>query len=186
MNDFIIAQIFGILGMLMNVISYQGKKQKHIFIMQFFGSLLFAINMYMLQAYTGAILNTIGIIRAITYVNKNKIKSIKIVNAIFIVIYLLSYLATFVLFDKAVTLANLLLEILPVVAMIATTISFSLPTSASIRKFAFISSPAWLIYNCFNLAIGGIICEIFSLISIVTAMIRLDMRKDDGHDNTNA
>lgn len=171
---YIIAQIIGILGMTMNIVSYQAKKQRNIILIQFFGCLLFAVNMFMLGAYTGAFLNAVGVLRAVIYSNKEKIKSIKIFNYIFIFIYIISYFLTFTLLNKPFTLLNALIEILPVIAMVATTISFSMKSAGSVRKFAFISSPSWLIYNCFNFAIGGILCEVFSLISVILAMIRLD------------
>lgn len=176
MNIYIIAQIIGILGMVMNIISYQAKKQKNIIIIQFFGSVFFAINMFMIKAYTGAFLNAVGILRAITYANKDKFKNIKPVNTAFITVYLISYIFTFAVFDKPVTVLNLIIELLPVIAMIATTISFSMKTAGNVRRFAFISSPSWLIYNCVNFALGGILCEVFSIISVIIASIRLDKK----------
>ncbi len=171
-------QAIGVLGMAMNVISYQAKTQKNILAMQFFGSLFFAINMFLLGAYTGAVLNLVGVVRALIYANKEKIKNIKIVNAIFIIVYLLSYAATFTIFKKPITFYYLAIESLPVFAMIMATISFSKKSAASVRKFAFFCSPAWLIYNCFNIAIGGILCEIFALVSVILAVIRLDKKGD--------
>lgn len=177
----IVAQIIGILGMTMNIISFQAKEQKRIITIQLFGAMFFAVNMAMLQAYTGAILNLVGIVRAITYMNKDKIKNIKAVNIAFFAVYALSYIATFTVFNKEVSVFNCIIELLPVIGMVATTISFSMQTSASVRKMAFISSPAWLIYNCVNRAVGGALCEIFSLISVITAVIRLDIKKEDTH-----
>ena len=174
---YIVAQAIGILGMAMNIVSYQAKKQRNIILIQFFGSLFFAVNMFMLGAYTGAFLNAVGVLRAATYSNKEKIKNIKLFNFLFIFIYLISYLLTFTLLNKPFTLLNALIEILPVIAMIATTISFAMNSAGSVRKFAFISSPSWLVYNCVNFAVGGILCEAFSLISVILAMIRLDKEK---------
>lgn len=155
-----------------------GKKAKNIILIQFFGSLFFAINMFMLGAYTGAFLNAVGVLRSLTYANKEKIKNLNIFNVIFILIYLASYGLTFLVLKKPFTLLNALIEILPVLAMIATTVSFSMKSAGSVRKFAFISSPSWLIYNCVNFAIGGILCEVFSLISVILAMVRLDKKGD--------
>lgn len=174
---FITAQIFGVLGMSANILSYQAKQQRNIILIQFFGSLFFTVNMFMLSAYTGALLNLIGVIRAFTYANKNKIKNLVPINAFFIITYILSYILTFTLFGKSVSAFNLIIEVLPVIAMVATTISFAKESAKDIRKFVFISSPSWLIYNCFNLAIGGILCEIFTLISTVIGIIRFDKKQ---------
>ena len=172
----IIAQGIGILGMVMNILSYQAKKQKNIIVIQFFGCLFFAINFFMLEAFTGAILNAIGVIRAVIYINKDKIKFMKLVNYFFIIIYVLSYFATFLVFKKEITVLNLIIEVLPVIAMIASTIAFAMNSAKSVRRFAFISSPSWLVYNCVNLAVGAIVCEIFTLISVILAVIRLDIK----------
>lgn len=179
----IIAQGFGILGMVLNISSYQAKKQKTLILIQFFGCLFFTINFFMLQAYTGAILNAIGVVRAVVYTNKEKIKNLKVVSAIFMVVYVLSYFATFFVFGKPVTILNIIIEILPVIAMIAATISFSMKTASSVRKFAFITSPSWLIYNCVNVAIGGILCEAIGLLSVIIGVIRLDIKGDKNEDS---
>lgn len=173
----VIIQAFGILGMVMNVVSYQAKKQKNIILIQMFGSLLFVINMFLLNAIMGGLLNLIGVVRAIVYYNKHKVKNIKMCNAIFIFLYILSYFATFFVFHKELTAFNLIAEILPLIAMITVTISFSKNSAEDIRYMTFISSPLWLIYNCLNFSIGGILCELFSLTSVVTATIRLKKTK---------
>ena len=186
MNNFIIAQIFGILGMTMNVLSYQARKQKHVILVQLFGSLFFVFNMFLLGAIMGGLLNLIGFFRAIVYANKERIKHLKRCNTVFITLYIISYMSVFLIFQKAITVWNVVIEILPLIAMIATTIAFSKTSAASIRRLALVSSPSWLIYNCFNLSIGGIICEICSLISVFTAMLRLDVKRGHTDENTNA
>lgn len=174
---FWIAQILGILGMAMNVLSYQWKEKKALITVQLFGSLFFAVNMFMLNAVMGGMLNTIGIVRALIYSNGDKFKDVKKFNIIFFVLYLLSYVAIFTIFNKEATAFNLIVEILPLIAMLATTVSFSMKKASSIRRLTLISSPSWLIYNCLNLSVGGILCEVFSLVSVFIGMLRFDMKK---------
>jgi hypothetical protein len=175
----VLIQALSILGMTMNILSYQGKQPKTVIWIQFFGSLFFAVHFFLLNAITGAMLNLIGVLRAVIYANKEKLRYVRLLNVLFIAVYLLTYVATFTVFEKAPTLFNFVVEILPVVAMIATTISFSKTSAATIRKFAFISSPSWLIYNCVNVSVGGILCESFALISVILAMIRLDRKSGE-------
>ena len=175
--DFFIAQAFGIIAMIMNVASYQAKKQKNVIIMQFFGSLFFTINMIMLSATMGAILNVIGVARALVYANKDKIRGIKAFNYIFISLYVLSYIATFTLFGVEPSAKNLIFEFLPVIGMTATNIGFSLKSAADIRKVMLVSSPMWLIYHSVSLSLGGAICEIFSLVSVFIGMLRYDIKR---------
>ena len=36
----------------------------------------------------------------------------------------------------------------------------------------FIVSPSWIIHNIFNFSLGGILCEVFTMISVVISFIR--------------
>lgn len=172
----IIAQGFGIAGMTFNILSYQMKKQRNVILMQMFGGLLFAINMFMISAFIGGILNVVAVIRAIVFANKQRIRNIKLCTVMFIVSYALSYILVFTVFGKAINTANLITELLPIIGMTALSIGFAKNNASDIRKYGLISSPSWLIYNCINLSIGGIICETMSLISILTAYLRYDKK----------
>ena len=175
--QFIIAQIFGIVGMALNAVSYQAKKQRTIILFQLVGGAFFVVNMFMLRAYMGALLNVIGVVREVVYANKDKIKNIRLCAGLFIGAFVLSYIGVFTLFGKEVTALNLLVELLPMLAMTAMTVAFSLPSAQTVRGFALFSSPCWLIYNVINLSVGGILCESFSIVSAITAMIRTSRAK---------
>lgn len=176
----IIAQTVGIVAMALNILSYQMKKQKSIIVMQFFGAALFTVNMFMIGAIVGGFLNAVGAVRALIYSNKQKFRADKFIWVLgFGVLYLVSYALTFLVFDKEPTKLNLIIEFLPIIGMFATGIGFYLKEARSVRRAGLVSSPSWLVYNIFNFAIGGIICEILALISIITAMYRLDKKKDD-------
>ena len=172
------AQALGILGMAMNVISYQAKKQKGIIAFQFFGSLLFAINMFMLEKPMGGLINVVGIARALVYMNKDKIKHINLWTSVLFALYIASYVATFAVLRTEPTTRNLLVELLPLIGMMATNIGFIMKNPKNVRCSVFVSAPAWLLYNCFGEpAIGGILCECFGIASAVTALIRHDLKK---------
>ena len=179
MNTFaLIAQIVGIFAMTFNILSYQQKTQKGAIAFQLGGSTLFAINYLMLGAVVGGILNAVGIIRALVFLNREKLKATHPAwLAGFITVYLLSYGLTFTVFGKEPTLFNLIIEFLPVIGMTATTISFRLSDAKSIRRFGLISSPSWLVYNIVSFSVGAIICEVLSLGSIFIGMFRHDRKK---------
>ena len=173
--SFLIAQTFGIIGMALNAVSYQAKKQRTIILLQFFGGAFFVVNMYMLDAYMGALLNVLGVIRAAVYANKDKIKNIKLCSAAFILAFLLSYVAVFTVFDKDLTVFNAVVELLPLAAMTAMTIAFSSSSAQTVRRFALFSSPCWLIYNSLVFSLGGILCEVLTLSSVLIAIARFDL-----------
>ncbi len=175
----IIAQSIGIVAMGINIFSFQQKEQRRLIIMQFFGASLFAVNMFMIGATVGGFLNLIGAFRAIVYANKQKFHAENKLWFIgFFGLYILSYVLTFTVFPKEPTPLNLLVEFLPIVGMTASHIGFISPSAKTVRKLGLVSSPSWMTYNIVNMAIGGIVCEIFCMISIIIGIIRLDIRKE--------
>ena len=174
----LIAQIVGLFAMAFNIFSYQQRTQKRAIAFQLGGSILFAVNYLMLGAVVGGILNAVGIVRALVFLNKEKLNATKPVWLMgFTGVYLLSYLLTFTVFGKEATAFNLIVEFLPVIGMTATTISFRLSDAKAIRRFGLVSSPSWLVYNIVSFSVGAIICEVLSLCSIFIGMFRLDRSK---------
>ena len=175
----IIAQAIGIAAMCFNLFSYQQKTRKGAIFCQLFGTILFTANFLMLGAVVGGIMNLIGAIRAVIFINKEKLKADHIAWFIgFTAIYLASYAATFTVLGKEATAFNLIIEFLPVIGMIATTQSYRLSDAKAIRKYGLISSPVWLVYNIANFSVGAIICEVLSLGSIILGMVRLDRKNN--------
>ena len=174
----ILIQAVGIVAMAINSLSFQRPTQKGILRMQLVSSLLFAFHFTMIGAITGGILNAIGACRAVVYGNRDK----KWARSrwwlpLFIALYLAAYALTFTVFGKEPTPGNLALEFLPVVGMTVTNISFLLDNERKLRALALVNSPLWMVYNGINRSIGGTVTEIISLISVIIAVIRFDVRK---------
>ena len=171
-------QAVGIVAMAINTLSYQRPTQKGILRMQLVSSLLFGFHFGAIGAITGSILNGIGACRAVVYGNRDK----KWARGrwwlpFFITLYLTAYVLTFTVFGKEATPWNLALEFLPVMGMTVSNISFLLDNEKKLRALALINSPLWRVYNGINRSIGGTVTEIISLISVVIAIIRFDIRK---------
>ena len=71
----LIAQIVGLFAMAFNIFSYQQRTQKGAIAFQLGGSILFAVNYLMLGALVGGILNAVGIVRALVFLNKERLKA---------------------------------------------------------------------------------------------------------------
>ena len=176
----IIAQILGIFGMLMSVLSYQQKGKARILFFQLLGSALFVVNFFLLNAFSGAILNLVAIIRALIFIYEDKVHADHPAWTIGLTgVYILSYVSVFTLFGKEPTVKNLILEVLPVIAMTVTTIAFRHKEDKILRRVAFISSPLWLTYNFIFFSLGGIIGEALNLSSAVVGTIRFDRKKEE-------
>lgn len=174
----IIAQIIGIIAMGFNILSYQGKKQKTVIVVQLIGAILFATNYLMLGATIGGILNLIAAVRAVVFYFRDKFHAGHILWFIsFIASFVIVYILNFTILGKEPSFINLMLELLPVIGMIALTVGFRLKNASDIRKCGLISAPSWLIYNIAVMSWGAIICEVLTLISIVLGILRHDKSK---------
>ncbi|MBQ2809375.1 MAG: YgjV family protein [Clostridia bacterium] len=176
----ILAQAFGIVGMIFNIIVFQQRKQKNVLIFQFLAALTFALNYLLLGAMVGGLLNIVGALRALVFFFEEKTHAREIPWLVaFIVMFSASYPLTFLVFDTPVSTKSLIIEVLPVIAMIVATISLRLGKARAVRAFGLISSPLWLIYNCFSGSIGAVASEILNLISIIVGIVRLDIKKEN-------
>ena len=175
--DFL-AQATGIIAMGFNVFSYQCKSQKGLVTCQLFGTLLFAINYFMLGAVVGGFLDLIGAFRSVVFMFRKKFRADSIYWVVFFcAFYVLTYILNFTVFGETFTIKTCLLEILPVVSMITSTIAFYVGNAAVTRKLGYITSPTWLIYNFVIVAIGGIVCEVLCLCSVIIGIIRYDIKR---------
>lgn len=169
----IIAQAIGIIAMVFNIVSYQQKSAKRIIALQFFGASFFALNYLMLGAYIASMLNLVGVIRAVMFLKKDKTKVDRLGwVAVFGIAYVAAYVLNFTVLAKEPTVRNLIVEILPVIAMFATHLAYRCDSPKTLRYICLVSSVSWLIFNIVNFAIGAILCEVFSLVSIAIATVR--------------
>lgn len=175
-----IAQAVGIVAMFFFVFSYQQRQAKSIITWQMIGTLLFTINFLMLGEYLAAILNFIGFIRAVLFLKKDKLHTDCIGWLIgFTIAYLGAYALTFTVFGTEPTPINFLLQCCPVLGMFFQHLGLRHEDTRKVRSFCMVGSAAWLVFNCFAVAIGAILCETFNIISIAVAMIRFGKEKKE-------
>lgn len=157
----IVAQIIGILAMIINISSFQCKKNRNLFLMIGIGSTLFSINFLMLGAYVSAIYNIISIIRSALTQNEkffNK-KSFYFLCVLYVV-------GTVFAYDNP-------WSIVLFIAQIVQTYFMWFKDGGAIRKSqVYFISPAWLINNIIVGSIGGILCEVFIMSSAVISYFR--------------
>ena len=174
----VVAQIFGIIGMLFNLLVFQQKTHKGVLICQFFAAVTFGANYFMLGAFVGGMLNVVGALRAVVFFFKEKTDANNI-NwlIIFILAFASSYPTTFCVLGTQPTVRNLIIESLPVIAMVIITVSLRLGAAKAVRFMGLFSSPLWLTYNIFTGSIGAIASEIMNLISMVIGIFRFDIKR---------
>lgn len=174
----IFAQAVGIVAMFFFVFSYQQKKARSIIVWQMIGTLLFTVNFFMLGEYLATILNFIGFVRAVLFLQKKKLHTDSIGWLLgFTVAYLGAYALTFTVFGAEPTLPNFLLQCCPVLGMFFQHLGLRNEDTKKIRIFCLIGSAAWLIFNLTAVAVGAILCESFNIISIIVAFVRFNRKK---------
>ncbi len=164
----IIGQIFGLVGLLMFVLSFQCKSSKKLVFVQGIGGLMFFINFLLIEAYGGALFNLTIMIRGLLYNNKNgKLWKPALVEVLFTVAYI--YSLTLIKGD----ILQIVLTTLPYVSLLIMSVLMWNDKGKAIRYFQIGAlSPSWLIHNVFNFTLGGILAEIFNMISAIVSLLR--------------
>jgi len=170
----IIGQIFGIIGLIVFVLSFQCKNSKKLVLVQGIGGLMFFINFILIEAYGGALFNLTILIRGLLYMKKdNKIIKPLIVEILFTLAYI--YSLTLV----SGNMLQIVLTTLPYISLLIMSVLMWKENGKLIRYFQIATlSPSWLIHNIFNLTWGGILAEVFNIISAVISIFRFKEHKE--------
>lgn len=162
----IIAQAIGYVGFVIGVIAFQSNKHKVIVLSKALTDICFGLQYLMLGAYTGALINCIGIVRNLTLANvKDKTKSQRVATAVFVLLITLACVFTW----------GGPISILAMVGKICTTVSFSMKNTKILRFLTIPSCILWAIYDVATGAYGGALYEAAGLVSIIIAWIRFDV-----------
>lgn len=167
---FIVAQIFGILVIITNVLAMQMKDKKQIILLFVFANLFSAVNFLLLQSYTGTIICIFAIVQ--TLVNKvfeNKNKNIPIgVILCYVIISIILGLLTFASF----------IDIIPIVCSILYTITIIQKEEKNIRRITLVNIILWIVYDIICSAYTAALSDSLTTISTIVGMYRLDYKRE--------
>ena len=164
----LVGQLFGMIGLVIIVLSFQCKKNKLFFVMQGTGSMAFVINFLLIGAYAGAMYNFVNLIRGLLFSKEDKkLWKLILVNVLYTASYLISLVIIlgdwFMIFISAI----------PYAALIVMSIFMWMNNGKHKRYFQMtIMSPSLIVYNSFNFSLGGILCESIAIISSIVALVR--------------
>lgn len=162
------AQILGFIALGMAIISFQSNSRKRILLFQLIAGSIFTVHFFLLGAYTGSVLNLLGVLRSAVFYNKGR----KWADSVL-------WLAAFFIASAAICVFTWAgpATLLPSLAMMLTTVAFYVSNTTLIRALNLPSSPMWMIYNILNRSYAGVLTECFVMTSIIVAMIRFDRKK---------
>lgn len=162
----VFVQLIGWLGTAAGISSFQCKKHKGILLLRTLCEALFAVQYVFLGSYTGAVMNVISSIRNVIFtrqVAKNK-----------------STTAMVVLFSAVIVVFGALTwqgwtSVLAITAKIISTVSYGNKNPRIIRGLGAVTGSGWLVHNVLVGSAAGVANEIFTLVSIAIATVRLDL-----------
>lgn len=167
---FLIAQSFGILVIIANVISMQMKSKKQIIFMFILANLFSAINFVLLNSYSGAIICVFAIIQ--TLINKLFDRNNKKVPKIIIILYIVISIALGIItFERFI-------DILPIICSILYTLSIIQDKEKNIRKITFFNIVLWIVYDITCKAYTASISDALMTISTIIGIYRFDYKKE--------
>jgi len=164
--DNIWIQLLGMLGFAASLIAFQCKKHKPIVVLRTVNELVFALQYFLLGAYTGTAMNLLGSVRNLIFTKQvDRGRSTR---------------GTMVLFSALFFVFGLLTwqgpkSLLIIAAKVLSTVAYGNKNPAMIRLLVLITSSAWLIYNASIYSYAGVISEAFTIGSILIGMVRLDI-----------
>jgi hypothetical protein len=173
MTEEIIAMIFSILGMLMNIIGFQVKNKKTLLLFQTIGSTMFLISFVFNASGMAVILNVIYLIRNFLYMYLDDKPQY---NRLFCIVLSSVFVISYIVYTLCANLPPVenLWNIAPIAASIFGTIAASCTDVNKYRMWKYGDSYCWLFFNArFGLgALGGVIGELFNQISLTVGIIR--------------
>lgn len=165
---FILAQICGIIALILTVIAVQFKTKEKIVMCSVFANIVVAIQFFLLNAITGAVVSIINTIRCIIfyYYKKKDMKPSLIILLIFEIIAVVSGIMSW----------QNIWSIIPIIVTVIYTYGLWQDNVKVIRITTGIAGFGWAIYDIIVMAYVGAVQETSQLISAIIALAR--NRKD--------
>ena len=170
MYNFYVAQAFGIIGLILSVLSMQMKTKRNIMIMLLLLNLASALNFLFLDSITGSLICFLAVFETfINYLYDSKDKRVPVyIIAFYIFVNLILGLISF----------KGLIDIIPIVCALLFIATVCTKSESKIRKLMFGNQLLWLGYDIKAKAYMFAITNILTLISIVVAFFRFDYKKN--------
>lgn len=169
-------QLIGYVGTACALISYQCKRNKNYFLFQTGCAIAFAIQFVLLRSWAGMLLNIFSIMRGVIFALGDKCRKrgyLILIEACFTFSCVLAWLA----FGEKWWIALILFA-----AQGGGTLAMWTRNGKVIRMAQLcLISPMWIVNNVYYFSVGGILCEVFNMISVIVSFIRFGKT---GYDNT--
>lgn len=159
----LLVQAIGFLGTILFFLSYQCKKNKTLFRIQFVSYLCYTVHLLLLGAITGGISYVLNTARSFCLSSNSRLLKSTGICGLLCALQIVTLIFTW----------DGLRSVLPVTANIAATIGGYTYSARKIRIVALcVNSPLWIIYDIIVGSWAGILDEIASTVSIILSIVR--------------
>lgn len=180
-------QAIGFLAIAFNLIAVQFNSHNVIVWLKTIGSFLFGIQYFLLSAFTGVVMEAIGWIRNIVFIQlvKRHINTKPWIIFFSIVTIITGSVTITLAWEKSLTAVAWLtsdytfaivltigISILSIIAKVLSTIAYGINNAHKIRLINIPTCSCWIVYNFVALSLAGILNEIMTFGSITIAEIR--------------
>ncbi len=165
------AHVLGVLAVVTFLLSFQFNTRRNILAVNLVSRLLYILQYIFLGAFEGAVLDFMGFLLSFFARYKEKEFVLRYHKSIMLLVALLLLAVGFALYEDVYSLFAILGIILEILALWLT-------KEKNIRILSLIAAPFWLVYNLANAAYGSVAGNVFVMISIGIAMVRLDFNKN--------
>lgn len=160
-------QALGIIGMTLIMLSFQFKRLSTLCLLQALGGVAFTLNFLLIGDTVSAVMNVFSVLRGLSFGFAPQ----RMKKYLYAILLVLLIGATVVTYDP--TVKPLWLTALIVIAQISNATVVFIGNAKAIRIVQLaVISPAWLTNNFISFTIGGVLCEIFNIISSAVAIVR--------------
>ena len=159
----VFVQAIGFIGIALNIIAVQFNKHWEIILFKTLGSALFVLQYILLEAWTGAAMDGIGILRNVIF-----IFTVKSGKPTFFWVIFFSVLTVIL---GAATFEGWV-SFLAIGAKLLSCIAYGIDNPRTIRYLGLPTSMLWITYNSIHVSIAGVINELLVTASIIIAEIR--------------
>lgn len=167
--NIIIAQIIGVIALIITMISVHQTEKRKMLLLQILSNFAYFSQYICLSAWSGAAITSLAILRCVVfyyYDEKHKDKSIAILIAISLIMIICGILT----YDG-------ILSVIPVLIGLAYTYSMWQNNMKIFRIVSVIAPLCWIVYNVYVSAFVATIASIFEFTSAFFAVLRFDIDK---------
>lgn len=164
----VVIQAIGFVGMAVSIISFQTKSYQKIIWLRVISEIIFAVQYFLLGAYTGMVSNILSCVTNSVYrIRVKKNKSNKVCRIVFVCLFVLVGGLTW----------QGMITVLVVSAKVLSTIANGMGNSKTIRYMNLGIMMLWNVHDIIVFSIAGVLCNMATIVSILIAIFRIDRKK---------